>query len=407
MKKDPIRQLEIAHYTYDLASGKIAQYPLARRSESKLLVYDGQEITTARFDELPRLLPADSLLVFNNTRVIHARLLFRRATGALIEIFCLSPHSPADYAANFQRRRQCTWHCMTGNARRWKGEPLQMKIAVGSGVEVTLQAERKDEDVILFSWNDAATTFSELLEAAGKPPLPLYLKRDADAADEESYQTVYSREEGSVAAPTAGLHFTEEVLAQLRGRGIDSAEVTLHVGAGTFRPVKSATIGGHEMHTEFISVSVGAVERLLRHRGRVVVVGTTSMRTLESLYYIGRKLGENPNLSPSELSVTQWEAYDEAAEIAPKQALRNILLHLEATGRDRLVSSTQKLIAPGYTFHFPDAIITNFHQPQSTLLLLISAFVGDDWRSIYDYALDNDYRFLSYGDSSLLYKNTI
>jgi S-adenosylmethionine:tRNA ribosyltransferase-isomerase len=410
MKKEKIRQLQISHYNYRLPDDKIAKYPLQQRNASKLLLYDGSQIATSRFDELPRLLPEGSLLLFNNTRVIHARLLFRRATGAQIEIFCLSPHHPADYAVNFQQRRQCSWHCMIGNARRWKEETLQMQIPVEGGV-VKLEAEKTaatgSDAVIRFSWDNEAFTFSELLETAGKLPIPPYLNRPSEACDDETYQTIYSRSEGSVAAPTAGLHFTEEVMARLRDRGILTAEVTLHVGAGTFKPVKSETLAGHEMHTEFISVPKATIERLLHHQGKIAVVGTTSMRTVESLYYIGRKLGANPGLSSSELGVEQWEAYGDTAEIAPQQALQNILVYLEKTGQERLVSSTQLMIAPGYEFHFPDAIITNFHQPQSTLLLLISAFVGEDWRKIYNYALENDYRFLSYGDSSLLYKKTI
>ncbi|MDR2817019.1 MAG: S-adenosylmethionine:tRNA ribosyltransferase-isomerase [Proteiniphilum sp.] len=405
MKRANIRQLQISHYNYPLPNGKIAKYPLEQRDASKLLLYDGSQPATFRFGELPRLLPEGSLLLFNNTRVIHARLPFQKETGAQVEVFCLSPHHPSDYAVNFQQRRRCSWLCMIGNAKRWKEEPLQMQIPVAGGA-VRLTAEKAGATgsgtVVQFSWDKEDFTFSELLEIAGKLPIPPYLNRPSEASDEETYQTVYSRSYGSVAAPTAGLHFTEEVMKQLRDKGIRTAEVTLHVGAGTFKPVKSETIAGHEMHTEFISVPKETIEQLLRNSGKVIVVGTTSMRTVESLYYIGRKLGANPGISPSELGVGQWEPYGGDAEIAPQRALQNILGFLEDTGRERLISSTQLMIVPGYKFHFPDAIITNFHQPQSTLLLLISAFVGDDWRKIYDYALENDYRFLSYGDSSLL-----
>ncbi|WP_298650710.1 S-adenosylmethionine:tRNA ribosyltransferase-isomerase [uncultured Proteiniphilum sp.] len=407
MKKEKIRQLQISHYNYPLPDGKIAKYPLHQRDASRLLVYDGSQISTSRFGDLPGLLQEGTLLLFNNTRVIHARLLFQKETGAQIEIFCLSPHHPADYTVNFQQRRHCSWHCMVGNARRWKEEPLRIQIPAGNSV-VTLKAEKAaitgSDTVVRFSWDNEEFTFSELLEIAGKLPIPPYLNRPAERKDDETYQTVYSRSEGSVAAPTAGLHFTEEVMDRLRDKGIRTAEVTLHVGAGTFRPVKTETIAGHEMHTEFISVPKETIEQLLHHSGKVVVVGTTSMRTVESLYYIGRKLGTDPGISADELGVKQWEPYDDVEEIAPEQALQNILRYLEETGQERLISSTQLMIAPGYEFHFPDAIITNFHQPQSTLLLLISAFVGDDWRKIYDYALQNDYRFLSYGDSSLLWK---
>lgn len=407
MQKEKIEQLQISQYNYPLPDDKIAKYPLQQRDASKLLVYDGSGIASSQFGELAGLLPEGSLLLFNNTKVIHARLLFHKATGAQIEIFCLSPHDPSDYIVNFQQRNQCSWICMIGNARRWKEEPLWMEIPVESGV-VRLKAEKIDVTgtgtLVQFSWNNEAFTFSELLEIAGKLPIPPYLNRPSEAKDDDTYQTVYSRFEGSVAAPTAGLHFTAEVMGQLQAKGIQTAEVTLHVGAGTFKPVKSETIAGHEMHTEFISVPKQVIRQLLHHSGKIVVVGTTSMRTVESLYYIGKKLDKNPGIAGYDLVVKQWEPYDNTPEITPKQALQNILRYLEETGQQSLVSSTQLMIAPGYEFHFPDAIITNFHQPQSTLLLLISAFVGDGWRKIYDYALENDFRFLSYGDSSLLWK---
>lgn len=407
MQKEFIEQQQISQYNYSLPDERIAKYPLQQRDASKLLVYDGQKIGTARFTELPQLLPEGSLLLFNNTRVIHARLLFQKETGAQIEIFCLSPHHPADYVANFQQHHQCSWYCMIGNAKRWKNEPLLMQIPVDDGI-VRLKAEKEgmsgSDTMVQFSWDKEGFTFSELLEIAGKLPIPPYLNRPSEAKDDETYQTVYSRSEGSVAAPTAGLHFTPEVMDELRAKGIRTAEVTLHVGAGTFKPVKSETISGHEMHTEFISVPKETVEQLFHHSGKIVVVGTTSMRTVESLYYIGRKLSLNSGMSPHELAVKQWEPYDDTGEIAPKQALQHIIRYLEENGQENLVSSTQLMIAPGYVFHFPDAIITNFHQPQSTLLLLISTFVGDKWRKIYEYALQNDYRFLSYGDSSLLWK---
>ena len=407
MKKDDIRQWQISRFNYPLPEEKIAKYPLPQRDMSKLLHYNDAQISSYTFAELPSLLPGDSLLLFNNTRVIHARLLFYRITGAQIEIFCLSPYEPADYLLSFQQRAECSWHCMIGNARRWKDEPLFMDIPVKDGV-VTLKAEKKstsrEETIVTFSWNDPEFTFSELLEVAGKLPIPPYLNRPSEEKDDETYQTIYAREEGSVAAPTAGLHFTPAVMDHLRERGIQTAEVTLHVGAGTFKPVKSDTIAGHEMHTEFISVQRETVEKLLQHEGKLIVVGTTSLRTVESLYYIGRKLCFNPEASLQELMVGQWEPYDEADDISPKQALQSILSYLDRNRQERLMTATQIIIVPGYHFHYADAIITNFHQPQSTLLLLIAAFVGDDWQKIYDYALHNNYRFLSYGDSSLLWK---
>lgn len=407
MQKENIKQLQISQYNYHLPDERIAKYPLQQRDASKMLVYDGDKISTSQFGELPELLPEGSLLLFNNTRVIHARLLFHKKTGAQIEVFCLSPHDPADYVVSFQQRRQCSWHCMIGNAKRWKNEPLWMDIPVDDGL-VRLKAEKEGitggDTIVQFSWDNENFSFSELLEIAGKLPIPPYLNRSTEASDDETYQTVYSRFEGSVAAPTAGLHFTEEVMGRLRDKGIRTAEVTLHVGAGTFKPVKSETIADHEMHTEFISVPKETIEQLLNHSGRVVVVGTTSMRTVESLYYIGRKLNTDHGIPAQELGVKQWDPYEDITEIAPKQALGSILRYLDETGQERLISSTQLIIAPGYRFHFPDAIITNFHQPQSTLLLLISAFVGNDWQKVYNYALENDYRFLSYGDSSLLWE---
>ncbi len=323
MKQENIRQLHISDYTYSLPDEKIAKYPLPQRDASKLLIYEDAQIRTAQFADLPEILPAGSLLLFNNTRVIHARLLFRKETGAQIEIFCLSPHSPADYAVNFQQRGCCSWHCMVGNAKRWKGEPLQMQIPV-NGRLIRLNAEKatvtENDTVVQFSWDhENEFTFSELLEHAGKLPIPPYLNRPSEEKDDETYQTVYSRTEGSVAAPTAGLHFTPEVMAQLRNKGIHTAEVTLHVGAGTFKPVKSETMSGHEMHTEFISVPRETIEQLLHHTGKVIVVGTTSMRTVESLYYIGRKLHALPH--QHDLTVRQWEPYDGMPEITPQQAL--------------------------------------------------------------------------------------
>lgn len=407
MKKEEISHLQMSRFHYHLPEEKIARYPLPQRDTSRLLRYDDDGISTHAFNSLPSLLPAGSLLLFNNTKVIHARLLFRKDTGAQIEIFCLSPSVPADYAVSFQQRATCTWNCMIGNAKRWKEEPLLMEIAVKEGV-VRLKAAKiaveENEVVVHFSWDNEEYTFSELLEIAGELPIPPYLNRPTEAKDDETYQTVYSRVEGSVAAPTAGLHFTPAVMERLRQQGIHTAEVTLHVGAGTFKPVKTETIATHTMHTEFISVPRETIEALLHHRGKLVVVGTTSLRTVESLYYIGRKLQRNPGAAPHELIVQQWEPYDGTEEITPQEALQQILTYLEARGEERLMAATQIIIVPGYSFHYPDAILTNFHQPQSTLLLLISAFVGEQWRTIYDYALNNNYRFLSYGDSSLLWR---
>lgn len=407
MKKEDIGALQITQFNYILPDEKIAKYPLPQRNSSKLLQYHNAAITAYQFNELPALLPQESLLLFNNTRVIHARLLFRKETGAQIEVFCLSPHEPADYAVNFQQRQQCAWNCMIGNAKRWKEDPLNMEIPY-EGTIITLQAEKlntgRGEQVVRFSWDNDSVTFSELLEHAGKLPIPPYLNRPSEEKDDETYQTVYSRVEGSVAAPTAGLHFTPSVMEQLHEKGIDTTEVTLHVGAGTFLPVKSDTIAGHVMHTEFISVSRNTIEQILHRKSNLIVVGTTSLRTVESLYYVGKKLQLNPNATTLEIGVKQWDPYEETNPISPAQALQNILDYLSKHQLERLTTETQIIIAPGYQFHYADAIITNFHQPQSTLLLLIAAFVGDDWQRIYQYALAHNFRFLSYGDSSLLWK---
>jgi S-adenosylmethionine:tRNA ribosyltransferase-isomerase len=407
MKKEEIPHLQISQFYYHLPEEKIAKYPLPQRDASRLLLYGAKGISNEIFSNLPALLPQGSLLLFNNTKVIHARLLFRKETGAHIEIFCLTPSRPADYAVNFQQRVSCSWSCMIGNAKRWKSEPLQMEIATKEGV-VRLKAEKvtvaENEVEVLFSWDNAQYTFSELLEIAGELPIPPYLNRPTETKDEETYQTVYSHVEGSVAAPTAGLHFTPGVMERLRQKSIHTSEVTLHVGAGTFKPVKSERIAEHTMHTEFISVPKETIEALLHNSGKLIVVGTTSLRTVESLYYIGRKLHLNSCPMQHELIVQQWEPYDGTEEITPRQALQNILRYLEQRGEERLMAATQIIIVPGYSFHYPDAILTNFHQPQSTLLLLISAFVGEEWRAIYDYALQHQFRFLSYGDSSLLWK---
>ncbi|HOM63057.1 MAG TPA: S-adenosylmethionine:tRNA ribosyltransferase-isomerase [Dysgonamonadaceae bacterium] len=409
MKRKEIEQLHITDYDYPLPDERIAKYPLEKRDASKLLLYDDGIISESIFSNLADYIPSESLMIFNNTRVIHARLLFRKETGAQIEVFCLSPADPEDYAMNFASKQYCSWHCMIGNAKRWKDDILTMKIENGGNGILTLSAEKiavTDKDTtVRFSWNDDTLSFSEILEIAGKLPIPPYLNRPAETKDDETYQTVYSRIEGSVAAPTAGLHFTDDVMTSLRHKGIATAEVTLHVGAGTFRPVKSETIGEHEMHTEFISVPKETIKAIYENKHPLVVVGTTSMRTIESLYYIGAKLTINPVAMPHELFVSQWEPYENFLhDIEARQSLKNILDYLDRNDADHLISATQIMIVPGFRFHYADALITNFHQPQSTLLLLISAFVDDNWRVIYDYALKSDFRFLSYGDSSLLWR---
>ena len=403
------QQIHISDYAYALPDDRIAKYPLAERDASKLLIYRGGQIRETLFRHLPDCLPDGALLVFNNTRVIRARLLFRKDTGAMIEIFCLEPAVPSDYEQSFAQTDHCTWHCLVGNSKRWKSGELRTTVTVG-GEAVTLSAERvsvagEAGDLIDFRWDNPRCIFSDVLEAVGVLPIPPYLHRETEAQDLQTYQTVYSKVKGSVAAPTAGLHFTPAVLAELDARGMEREEVTLHVGAGTFRPVKSDTIGGHAMHTEHFAVTRRTVDRLLAKPEHVIAVGTTSVRTLESLYYIGCALvRDGADESTDEaFTVGQWEPYDaDAPTLTAEEALRAILCYLDRRGMDRLWAATQIIIAPGYQFKIVRGMVTNFHQPQSTLLLLVSAFVGGDWRTIYDYALAHDFRFLSYGDSSLL-----
>lgn len=399
------KHIHISEFNYDLPDGRIAKFPIAQRDHSKLLVYRHGEISEDVFFHLPDYLPNGALMVFNNTKVIQARLHFHKETGALIEVFLLEPYDPTDYELMFQSRGQCQWVCLIGNLKKWKEGSLHREIAVGDST-VILSVDRLQEHgsghVVRFTWNAEDVSFAEILEAVGELPIPPYLNRATQESDKTTYQTVYSKIKGSVAAPTAGLHFTKEVLQQLDEHGIDREELTLHVGAGTFKPVKSEMIEGHEMHTEYICVRQSTLEKLLRHDASAIAVGTTSVRTLESLYYMGRKLEHNPDLSEAELHVSQWEPYDETQEITPMRAIENVLKYLQRNALPSLHSSTQIIIAPGYQYKIVKMLVTNFHQPQSTLLLLVSAFVKGDWRKIYDYALAHDFRFLSYGDSSLL-----
>lgn len=400
------QDIRIEEFDYPLPDERIAKFPLAKRDESKLLLYKDGVIGETQFKHITDHLPAGSLMVFNNTRVIQARLLFQKQTGARIEVFCLEPVAPHDYALIFQQTERCSWNCLVGNLKKWKEGPLMRTVVMGED-EVTLQAIKKesygDSHIIEFSWNNPRYSFADLLEAAGILPIPPYLHRETEKSDLQTYQTVYSKIKGSVAAPTAGLHFTSEVLADIDAHGIGREEVTLHVGAGTFKPVKSDTLQGHEMHTEFISVRRSSIERIQQNLGKIIAVGTTSVRTLESLYYIGVTLSKMPNATSEELVVKQWMPYDEANNtLSTYDALQQILDYLDRQQADRLVTATQIIIAPGYTFKVVCGIVTNFHQPKSTLILLISAFVKGNWKPIYRYALEHDFRFLSYGDSSLL-----
>lgn len=402
------KHIQIKDFNYNLPDERIAKFPLPQRDHSKLLLYRHGEVFEDVFYNVSKYLPEGALMIFNNTKVIQARLHFRKETGALIEVFLLEPFMPADYEQMFQTTGHCSWLCMIGNLKKWKEGKLYRSIDV-NGHKITLSASRM-EDVgnsyrVDFEWNDNNVSFADLLDAFGELPIPPYLNRETQESDKVTYQTVYSKIKGSVAAPTAGLHFTQNVLNELDNHGIDREELTLHVGAGTFKPVKSVEIQGHEMHTEYICVHRQTLEKLIKHNVSAIAVGTTSVRTLESLYYVGLKLERNLDMSEEELHVNQWEPYENEEEqnlVSPQKAISNIIAYLDKHGLNALHTSTQIIIAPGYDYKIVKMLITNFHQPQSTLLLLVSAFVHGDWRKIYDYALEHDFRFLSYGDSSLL-----
>lgn len=408
------RNIAIEEYNYTLPEERIAKFPMAKRDESKLLIYNKGSISHDIFKNITHYLPQGALLVYNNTKVIQARLHFRKATGALIEVFLLEPYLPHDYEQIFQAHRSCQWVCMIGNLKKWRTSSttecpsrpsLSRTIKVGDidvTLSVTLGHEEHTGHVVNFEWNEDYVTFADILESVGELPIPPYLNRKTEESDKETYQTVYSRIKGSVAAPTAGLHFTDAVLNDVDAHGIMREEVTLHVGAGTFKPVKSKLIEGHEMHQEYIAVKRTAIAHLIDHGGSAIAVGTTSVRTLESLYYIGCRLYRNPSLEEEQLCIDQWEPYDRPSEIPTIEALRSILEWMDRNHLTTLHSATRIIIAPGYKYHIVKMLITNFHQPQSTLLLLVSALIGDDWHRVYDYAMNNDFRFLSYGDSSLL-----
>lgn len=401
-----VQSISIHDYSYTLEEERIAKYPLPERSSSRLLVYRNGEINDRLFVNLAEELPEGTVLVRNNSRVIHARLLFQRPTGAQVEVFCLEPSEPSSYELSLQSHQNCVWHCMLGNAKRWRvgSTPLVRELELPELGLVHLSAERIEESLIRFSWDNEAYSFASILDAMGVLPIPPYLNRESEKQDDETYQTVYAKPEGSVAAPTAGLHFTEDIFAELADRGHKVLDLTLHVGAGTFRPVKSDTIGEHEMHRELVTIERSLLTELHSHLGSIVAIGTTSVRSLESLYQLALCILHNPTISPSELAVEQWSAYNEHSDTAPStaEALEVLMDYMDRFGLIRLSFPTSILIAPGYRFRLVRGLITNFHQPQSTLLLLIGAFLGKDWRKVYNHALEGDYRFLSYGDSSLL-----
>ena len=388
--------IHIKDFSYELPDDRIAKYPLAERDTSKLLVYNKGNISHDIFRNLTAYLPQGALMVYNNTRVIQARLFFQKESGARIEVFLLEPHAPRDYEQIFQARGMCEWKCLVGNSKKWKTGALRLCTA-SENDDIDLQVERVDDSVCRFLWK-GDMSFAELLERVGELPIPPYLNRHSEPNDKITYQTVYARIKGSVAAPTAGLHFTDRVLHDIDALGIEREEVTLHVGAGTFKPVKSETISGHEMHSEFISVKRSTIERLIAHGGRAVAVGTTSVRTLESLYYLGVRAYNHQPLT----EVEQWEPYETSPSLTAVEALEALLAWMDENGHDVLHTSTRIIIVPGYSYHIVERLITNFHQPQSTLLLLVSALIGNDWHKVYDYALSHEFRFLSYGDSSIL-----
>lgn len=418
MIKD-VQNISIEDYNYPLPDERIAKYPLSERDASKLLVLKDNNISSSHFNEIGDFLPKDSLLIFNETKVVRARLQFTKESGAAIEIFCLEPISGnGDYQVAFSSKSPSRWKCLVGNSRRWKNETISLRLYESTSQQVNestsqsqcqcqiLHAERLEKNdsysVVEFSWEPAELSFAEVLEAAGEIPLPPYLHREAEESDRERYQTVFAKHEGSVAAPTAGLHFTNELITNLKERGITFEEVTLHVGAGTFRPVSSETIGEHEMHSETIVVKKSFIEKLIRNCDKTIIpVGTTSMRTIESLYWIGLMLMEE-GLEERNLHLNQWFPYKERETLpSAEQSLSTILEYLEKYELSELHATTALMIAPTCKINIAKALITNFHQPKSTLLLLVSALIGDKWKEAYQYALDNDFRFLSYGDSCL------
>ncbi len=398
-----IPEIHIEDYNYGLDDARIAKYPLPERDASKLLHYKEGKVEEKIFRQLPDLLPENALMIFNDTKVVPARLHFQRETGAIIEVFCLEPVQPVEYNTAFAATSSCSWKCVIGNAKKWKDDTLHLynpdsNAAVAQmGLEAVLEGREGQTGVVRFNWKDGSP-FSRVLEVAGTVPIPPYLNRESEAIDSERYQTLYAHIRGSVAAPTAGLHFTEDVLERIRKKGIDTETVCLHVGAGTFLPVKSSLVSEHPMHREPFTVTKALLQQLAANERPLVAVGTTSVRTLESLYYIGVSCIETGK--PTD--VAQWAPYEREYPYSTKEALEAILAYLDREGLDALVAGTRIIIVPGFRFRLVDLLVTNFHQPESTLILLVSAFVAGDWRTIYDYALTHDFRFLSYGDSSLL-----
>jgi S-adenosylmethionine:tRNA ribosyltransferase-isomerase len=399
-------QIQIKDFSYELPDERIARYPLAQRDESKLLVYHQQQISESQYKHLSEFLPAGSTLVFNQTKVVQARLLFPKPSGSNIEIFCLEPDDRyADITTAMLQTQTVFWKCLVGGAKKWKEEKLRLQLGEQS-LSARMHETKNGFFIICFDWQPAHLSFAEMLHLFGNIPLPPYLNRKAEQSDEDRYQTIYAKAAGSVAAPTAGLHFTDQLFSQLARQQINQLFVTLHVGAGTFQPVKSETIQGHEMHAEFLEVDSTTILQLAeQHPKGIIAVGTTSLRTIESLYWMGLKLVQNPNIDIDDLMIQQWDVYGDlqaAATLPATDALQALANWLLQQNREKLIIKTQIMIAPGYQLKIAKGIITNFHQPNSTLLLLIAAIVGDAWKDIYQYALAHDFRFLSYGDGCLL-----
>ena len=404
------KDLQIKDFSYHLPEDRIAKYPLANRAESKLLIYKDKQISKSTYRQIATEIPENSLLVFNNTKVIEARILFQKESGAIIEIFCLEPDDQyPDITTAMLQKGKVFWKCLVGGAKKWKEKQILKHIQI-AGNTIVLRAERKEQiadyNLIEFNWDDISISFAEILHAAGLIPLPPYLNRKAETSDADRYQTIYAKYDGSVAAPTAGLHFTEAVFEKLGKKNIETAYLTLHVGAGTFKPVKAEKMDEHEMHAEFIEVSVPLIEKIIaKLNAPIIPVGTTSMRTIESLYWLGIKVILNPAIILSELVVNQWAPYEiDATDISASTALNALIIWMQKNEIEILITKTQIIIAPGYEFKIANALITNCHQPQSPLLLLVSALIGDDWKKVYAYAIENDFRFLSYGDGCLLWK---
>jgi S-adenosylmethionine:tRNA ribosyltransferase-isomerase len=403
-----MKDINIDDYDYELPDDRIAQYPVRQRDNSRLLLYDGENISSDVFSNLDKYIPSDSLLVFNNTRVIRARLLFQKESGAGIEILCLEPFSPAGYDKSFASGSPVEWKCIIGNLKKWKTGIISLGFR-SDNKEYKLSAEKicaaGEAWRIRFMWNNINLSFSEVIEASGHIPLPPYIVREDEKVDSDRYQTVYSSSNGSVAAPTAGLHFTENTLGRLSEKGIRRTDITLHVGAGTFQPVRASSIANHEMHCEHFFVTIDTINELVENTGRIIAVGTTSVRTIESLYWLGVKAINETKNGFINQTIDQWEPYHQNQEISIKESLTTLADNMVRNNISVINASTKIMIIPGYKFRMINGIITNFHQPRSTLLLLVSAWTGDNWRKIYKYALENGFRFLSYGDSSLLFKS--